>query len=123
MIDGIRLHAHIQDLYPHGIARLRLGTPNGPAVLRHGLDWLLASAAYHPWPLVRFEDAGVAGLGPHLQPSLPSSQAQTALTLLLRLRTAGLCQPLPLPPTAPGSTTPSATPRTCLADRPRPLAW
>ncbi|AIC10163.1 exodeoxyribonuclease V subunit gamma [Xylella fastidiosa] len=98
MIDGIRLHAHIQDLYPHGIARLRLGPPNGPAVLRHGLDWLLASAAGHPWPLVRFEDAGVAGLGPHLQPSLPSSQAQTALTLLLRLRTAGLRQPLPFAP-------------------------
>ncbi len=30
MIDGIRLHAHIQDLYPHGIARLRLGPLTAP---------------------------------------------------------------------------------------------
>ena len=98
-IDGVRLHGRISDLWPQGMARLRFGRPNGPGVIRHGLDWLLASAAQLDRPLVEFHDAGEeAGMGPHIRAPLPPAQAVAALRRLLQLREQGLRTPLPFAP-------------------------
>src|SRR5690606_2382617 len=56
-IDGVRVHGRIEGVYPGGIARLRFGKLNGPAAIRHGLDWLLARAAGLDLRLVEFHDA------------------------------------------------------------------
>ena len=56
-IDGLRLHGRIADVYPHGIARVRIGAPNGPSVIRNGLDWLLAAAAGIDAPFEEFRPA------------------------------------------------------------------
>src|SRR5690606_25755588 len=64
-IDGVRVHGRIHDAWPQGIARLRFGKPNGPSVIRSGLDWLLARAANIDLPFVEFFDAGRDGPGPH----------------------------------------------------------
>jgi len=92
-IDGIRLHGRIGGLYPQGLARLRVGALNGPVVLTHGLDWLLASAAGDPQPLLRFAEDG-AGEPERIEP-LPTAQARAQLAALLALRASGLRAPLP----------------------------
>ena len=97
-IDGVRVHGRIHDAYPHGIARLRFGKPNGPSVIRSGLDWLLARAAGIELPLVEFHDAGRAGPGPHERPELSAEDARSALRELLALRAMGLREPLPYAP-------------------------
>ncbi|WP_374012660.1 exodeoxyribonuclease V subunit gamma [Pseudoxanthomonas koreensis] len=93
-IDGVRVHGRIQDVYPHGIARLRFGKPNGPSVIRNGLDWLLARAANIDLPFVEFFDAGREGPGPHTRADIPPEQARDALRELLALRAMGLREPL-----------------------------
>ena len=50
-IDGVRLHGRVADRHPEGLVRLRAGTLNGNAVIRQGLDWLLANAAGDALPL------------------------------------------------------------------------
>ncbi|WP_140724359.1 exodeoxyribonuclease V subunit gamma [Pseudomonas sp. Hp2] len=97
-LDGLHLHGRVDALYPHGIARVRPGVRNGPAAIRNGLDWLLASAAGDPRPLVRFDDAGEAGTGPHVREALPPAQARDALRALLALRARGLREPLAFGP-------------------------
>ena len=64
VIDGVRVHGRLADVWPQGIARLRFGAPNGPSVLRNGLDWLLARAAGVERPFVEFHEAD-HGFGPH----------------------------------------------------------
>ncbi len=93
-IDGVRLHGRVRDRHPDGLVRLRTGSLNGPAAIRHGLDWLLANAAGDALPLVQFHDDGEAGIGPHVQPALSVAQASDALRALLRLRQRGLREPL-----------------------------
>ncbi|KAF1688619.1 exodeoxyribonuclease V subunit gamma [Pseudoxanthomonas taiwanensis] len=96
-IDGVRVHGRIEDVYPHGIARVRLGAMNGPAAVRHGLDWLLASAAGLALPLVEFHEVRDRdGLrhGPFERAPLPAAQARAALARLLSLRVQGLAEPL-----------------------------
>lgn len=98
-LDGTTLRGRIGEVYPGGIARLRFGQLNGNAVIRSGLDWLLASAAGLQLPLARFHDAGEeGGLGPHLAAPLPVEQARTLLRRLLALRAQGLREPLPFAP-------------------------
>ena len=97
-IDGVRVHGRIQNAYPHGIARLRFGEPNGPSVIRSGLDWLLARAAGIELPLVEFFDGGREGPGPHPRPQIPAEAARTALRELFALRAMGLREPLPYAP-------------------------
>ena len=99
-LDGTMLHGRIADLYPHGLARLRFDTPNGPSSIRNGLDWLFASAAGLEAPLVEFHDGGDAGLGPHLRPPLDRERARDLLRGLLALRARGLREPLPFAPYA-----------------------
>ena len=96
-IDGVRLHGRLEDAYPHGLARLRFDALSGPAAIRLGLDWLLASAAGMALPLVAFHEAR-EGLGPHVRAPLPPEQARAALRRLLQLRAAGLREPLPFAP-------------------------
>ena len=96
-IDGVRLHGRLEDAYPHGLARLRFDALNGPAAIRQGLDWLLASAAGMALPLVAFHEAR-EGHGPHVRVPLPPEQARAALRRLLQLRAAGLREPLPFAP-------------------------
>ncbi|WP_039730783.1 exodeoxyribonuclease V subunit gamma [Pseudoxanthomonas sp. GW2] len=101
VVDGVRLRGRIDDVYPQGIARVRLGRPGGPATIRHGLDWLLARAAGLPLELVEFHELrledGVRH-GPFPRPPLAPEQARAVLAALLRLRAAGLCEPLPFAP-------------------------
>ena len=97
-IDGVRLQGRIEDLYVHGLARVHIGALNGPAAIRHGLDWLLANACGLRVPRVEFHDAGEAGIGPHITPGIDAGQARDALRLLLSLRREGLRAPLPFAP-------------------------
>ncbi|GAB3044821.1 exodeoxyribonuclease V subunit gamma [Stenotrophomonas tumulicola] len=94
VIDGVRLHGRVGDRHPTGLVRLRSGSLNGNAAIRHGLDWLLANAAGDPLPLVQFHDEGERGVGPHVLPALPAAQAIDALRALLQLRARGLREPL-----------------------------
>ena len=101
VIDGLRLHGRIGGAYPHGIARVRFGTPSGPAAIRNGLDWLLLRAAGIPLDLVQFHEARTdEGMrhGPFTSGVITPEQAQDALRALLRLRAEGLCEPLPFAP-------------------------
>lgn len=97
-IDGVRLHGRVADRHPEGLVRLRAGTLNGNAVIRHGLDWLLANAAGDALPLVQFHDGGDAGPGPHVLPALSVPAARAALRALLQLRQRGLREPLRFAP-------------------------
>lgn len=97
-IDGLRLHGRIADAWPQGIARLRFGARNGPASIRHGLDWLLATAAGVELPFVEFHDDPDHGIGPHRKPALTRDGAAAALRRLLVLRAEGLRRPLPFAP-------------------------
>ncbi len=97
-IDGLRLHGRIADAWPAGVARLRFGAPNGPSVLRSGLDWLFASAAGESLPFFDFHDVKGRGVGPHARPPLDAAQARDALRVLLALRAKGLREPLPFAP-------------------------
>ncbi len=97
-IDGVRIHGRIQDVYPHGIARLRFGKPNGPSVIRSGLDWLLARAAGLELPFFDFHEADARGVGPHPREPLSPAEACDALRRLLALRAQGLREPLPYAP-------------------------
>ncbi|KAF1712300.1 exodeoxyribonuclease V subunit gamma [Pseudoxanthomonas kalamensis DSM 18571] len=97
-LDGLTLHGTLADLHPHGLARVRIGAPNGNSAIRDGLDWLLASAAGVGLPLAQFHDGGAAGVGPHLREPLEAEQARGVLRRLLALRTEGLREPLPFAP-------------------------
>jgi len=97
-LDGLALHGTLAGLHPHGLARVRLGAPNGNSAIRDGLDWLLASAAGTGWPLVQFHDGGDAGVGPHVRAPLDAAQARDVLRVLLALRRDGMRVPLPFAP-------------------------
>lgn len=97
-LEGMRLHGRLDGLYPQGLAHVRLGAINGPAAIRHGLDWLVASAAGLALPLVRFHETKDAGVGPFVREPLAPAQARAALQRLLALRTDGLQAPLPFGP-------------------------
>ena len=97
-IDDVRLHGRIKDIWPQGIARLRFGERNGPSAIRHGLDWLLASAAGVELPFVEFQDDVDHGVGAHTRQALPRDTAIEALRGLLTLRAYGLRRPLPFAP-------------------------
>lgn len=96
-VDGVCLHGRLTDVWRNGIVRMRFGRPDGRSRIRHGLDWLLASAAGLEQPLVEFQDEG-GSLGPHVRPPLDATQACTVLAHLLRLRQRGLREPLPFAP-------------------------
>ncbi len=100
MVGDVRVHGRLHEVFPHGIARRRFGAPGGNSVIRHGLDWLLASAAGLRQPLVEFHDGGEAGFGPHPRGPIASTQAREALKHLLALRDRGLREPLPFAPYA-----------------------
>lgn len=97
-LDGVRLHGRVEAIYPAGIARVRIGALNGTAAIRHGLDWLLASAAQADLPLAGFHEDSDGGIGPHLRAPLDPDQARAALRGLLELRAQGLAEPLPFGP-------------------------
>ncbi|MFC7301477.1 exodeoxyribonuclease V subunit gamma [Cognatiluteimonas weifangensis] len=97
-IDGLRLHGRLADAWPQGLARLRFGERNGPSAIRHGLDWLLASAADAARPLVEFHDDKDLGIGPYPRPLLAPDAAIDALRALLALRADGLRRPLAFAP-------------------------
>jgi exodeoxyribonuclease V gamma subunit len=97
-IDGLRLQGRVADIYPAGLGRVRIGELNGPAVIRHGLDWLLLCAAGQGRELVQFDDRRQAGLGPHLRAPIDVETAREALRRLLQLRAWGLREPLPFAP-------------------------
>jgi exodeoxyribonuclease V gamma subunit len=97
-IDGVRLHGHLQGVYPQGIARLQFGAPNGASVLRNGLDWLLACAAGSRLPFFEFHQDPSGNLGPHLRAAVSQEAAIAALRSLLALRQQGLQAPLVFAP-------------------------
>ena len=97
-LGGLRLRGTLDDVYPHGIARLRFGEPNGPSAIRDGLAWLFARAAGLEAGLVQFHDAKRDGLGPHVRAELSPDDACKALRRLLALREQGLREPLPFGP-------------------------
>ncbi|MGV8961630.1 MAG: exodeoxyribonuclease V subunit gamma [Stenotrophomonas sp.] len=97
-LGGQVLHGRLHELYPHGLARLRLGDLNGPAAVRFGLDWLLASAAGLSMPLVQFAEGGDGDIVALERAALPAAQAKTVLRALLQLRERGLAEPLPFGP-------------------------
>ncbi len=93
-IDGLRVHGRLGGIWPNGMARLRFGAPNGPSVIRNGLDWLLACAAGQSLPMFEFHENEDGDLGPHQRRPIEPAQAADALRVLLALRTNGLRQPL-----------------------------
>jgi len=97
-IDGVRLHRHVADALPQGIARLRFGAPNATSAIRNGLDWLLACASDAAPAIVEFHDVAERGVGPHARGRLAPQQAVDALRRLLALRALGLRRPLPFAP-------------------------
>ena len=97
-IDGLRLHGRIGEAFPQGIARLRFGKPNGPAMLRNGLEWLLARAHGIGLPFVEFHEDKQRGVGPHLREAITPEAAVDALRTLLALHEEGLRRPLPFAP-------------------------
>jgi exodeoxyribonuclease V gamma subunit len=97
-IDGLRLHGRVGAVWPEGLARLRFGKPNGPSVIRNGLDWLLACAAGETLPLYEFHEGGHGDLGPFRRDALDPAQAKDALRVLIGLRDAGLRAPLVFAP-------------------------
>ncbi|GAB3511124.1 exodeoxyribonuclease V subunit gamma [Pseudoxanthomonas daejeonensis] len=97
-VEGVRLHGRIENAWSHGLARLRFGERNGPSAIRHGLDWLLASAAGMALPLVEFHETKDHGPGPHLREPLSPAVARQVLGRLLQLRAQGLREPLPFAP-------------------------
>lgn len=97
-IDGVRILGRIPGVFDRELARLRMGKPSGPAMIRDGLHWLLANAAGTPCTLVQFHDTGT-GAGMQVRDSCVSADiARAALSGLLRLRARGLSQPLPWGP-------------------------
>ncbi|HLM53551.1 MAG TPA: exodeoxyribonuclease V subunit gamma, partial [Pseudoxanthomonas sp.] len=97
-LEALTLHGRIADAYPHGIARVRFDPPNGTSSIRDGLDWLLASAAGLPAPLVQFHAGSGGGMEPHARPPLDSGLARALLERLLALRATGLRTPLAFAP-------------------------
>ena len=97
-IDGLRLHGRIDEVYADRVARLRIGAPNGPSAIRHGLDWLLLRAAGHDLPFDDFHETPDAGVGPFRRDPLGRDDAIAAVHTLLALRRDGLRQPLPFAP-------------------------
>jgi exodeoxyribonuclease V gamma subunit len=97
-IDGVRLYGRLGGAWPMGLARLRFGEANGPSVIRHGLDWLLASAAGQTLPMFEFQDDGDGNFGPHERNTIDPAQAKDALRKLMGLRAAGLREPLAFAP-------------------------
>ena len=100
MVDGVRLHGRLGEMYPQGIARLRFGKPNGPSSIRNGLDWLLATAAGIELPFVEFSEDSERGIGPHPRPPLSRESAIDALHALIALSREGLQRPLPFAPSS-----------------------
>ncbi|MFT3670311.1 MAG: exodeoxyribonuclease V subunit gamma [Pseudoxanthomonas sp.] len=98
MVEGTRVQGRLDGLYAQGLARVHIGALNGPAAIRHGLDWLLANACGLRVPLVQFHDAGETGVGPHITPGIDAEQARDALRVLVSLRRDGLRAPLPFAP-------------------------
>jgi exodeoxyribonuclease V gamma subunit len=92
-----QLHGRLNELYPQGMARLRIGALNATAAVRFGLDWLLASAAGLPQPLVQFVETD-DGVETVQRPALPAEHARQVLAGLLALRERGLHEPLPFAP-------------------------
>jgi exodeoxyribonuclease V gamma subunit len=97
-IDGVRVHGRLGGAWPMGLARVRFGEPNGSSVIRHGLDWLLASAAGQALTMFEFHDDGDGHFGPHERGSIDPAQAKDALRKLIGLRAAGLREPLAFAP-------------------------
>ena len=98
-LDGTRLHGRVDEVYAHGLPRLRFDRLHGPAQIAHGLDWLLLCAAGAGVPLLQFHGAGAPA---DLTPRAPiaADAARAALQALLRLRRHGLTEPLPFAPRA-----------------------
>jgi exodeoxyribonuclease V gamma subunit len=98
VVDGVRVHGRLGDRWPIGLARLRFGEPNGPSVIRNGLDWLLACADGHALPLYEFHQNEDGDIGPHERRPIEPAQARDALRKLVGLRAAGLREPLAFAP-------------------------
>lgn len=92
-IDGLRIVGRIGNVHAGGIATLRPGKPGAAAVIRSGLDRLLANAAGAALPLVQFHESK-EGVGPHIALPLDVEEARDALHTLVQLRRAGLQAPL-----------------------------
>lgn len=97
-LDGLSLVGRLDEVYPHGIARVRFGTPNGNSSIRSGLAWLLSGAAGLDAPLVQFHHDAESGPGPHIRAPLDADQARDALRYLIGLRAQGLRRPLSFAP-------------------------
>ncbi|MGN6112961.1 MAG: exodeoxyribonuclease V subunit gamma [Luteimonas sp.] len=98
-LDGLRLHGRLGGAWPMGIARVRFGEPNGPSVIRNGLDWLLACAdGRAPLALFEFHLGDDGDVGPHARAAIDPAQAKDALRKLVALRAAGLREPLAFAP-------------------------
>jgi exodeoxyribonuclease V gamma subunit len=98
-IDGVRLSGRLDDLYPDGLPRVRIGALDGAAQIAHGLDWLVSCALGDRRPLVQFAAIEKAVAARPRDP-IPADRARMALRELLRLRAKGLNEPLPFLPRA-----------------------
>ncbi|HEU4814071.1 MAG TPA: exodeoxyribonuclease V subunit gamma [Xanthomonadaceae bacterium] len=96
-LDGVRIQGRLPGVFDGALARIRVGEPSGPSMIRDGLHWVLANAADASCTLAQFHDAG-AGPAVHERAALSTGQARAALSGLLRLRARGLAEPLPWGP-------------------------
>ncbi|WP_440223428.1 exodeoxyribonuclease V subunit gamma [Dokdonella sp. MW10] len=99
-LDGVRLTGRVDGVYPHGIARVRFGKPNGSSAIRDGLDWLFARAAGVDAPFVQVHEGaeGAEGVDAYQKREIGAEEARALLSKLVALRDRGLREPLPFAP-------------------------
>jgi len=94
-IDGARIHAHVENIYPQAIVRVRPAQLSGRAAIRFGLDWLLANAAgmHLAMVFITADSKSRQPIQQRLEP-VTADHAKAALGQLLQLRDKGLRAPL-----------------------------
>lgn len=94
------LQGSLDEVYPHGAARIKFGAMQGRHHCDHGLDALLLSALNCGIPLVEFVELKKGEPQQRVRPTHASEEAARQLTGLLALFASGQKQALPFYPDA-----------------------
>ncbi|MGH8104764.1 MAG: hypothetical protein ACREO2_00435, partial [Arenimonas sp.] len=94
------LQGSLDEVYPHGVARINFGEMQGRHHCAHGLDALLLSALNQDMPLVEFSELKKGQSQQRIRPTHASDEAAKQLAGMLELFAAGQAQALPFYPDA-----------------------